>query len=329
MSVSARKIGSSDVAAGPIGLGTWAMGGWMWGGQDDARSLEAISASLDGGATLIDTAPAYGLGRAEEIVGQAVKGRRGEVLIATKCGLNWHHGKGNHFFDELGRKVHRYLGRDGILHEIDESLRRLQTDYIDLYITHWQDPTTPVAETMETLLDLKKAGKIRAIGVSNVTPEDLNAYLTVGPVDAIQERYSMLDREIERTLLPICRANNVSTLSYSSLALGLLTGRIGPERVFEGDDLRKDNPRFSVANRARVAGFAAAVEPIARKHGASVAQLVIAWTIAQPGITYALCGARDARQARENAAAGTLPLSASELTEIDRAVATHLASVDA
>jgi aryl-alcohol dehydrogenase-like predicted oxidoreductase len=329
MNLSTRRMGGSDVAAGPIGLGTWAMGGWMWGGQDDARSLEAISASLDGGATLIDTAPAYGLGRAEEIVGQAVKGRRGEVLIATKCGLNWHHGKGNHFFDELGRKVHRYLGRDGILHEIDESLRRLQTDYIDLYITHWQDPTTPVAETMETLLDLKKAGKIRAIGVSNVTPEDLNAYLAVGPVDAIQERYSMLDREIARTLLPICRANNVSTLSYSSLALGLLTGRIGPERVFEGDDLRKDNPRFSVANRARVAGFAAAVEPIARKHGASVAQLVIAWTIAQPGITYALCGARDARQARENAAAGTLPLSASELTEIDRAVATHLASVDA
>jgi methylglyoxal reductase len=329
MNLSTRRMGGSDVAAGPIGLGTWAMGGWMWGGQDDARSLEAIRASLDGGATLIDTAPAYGLGRAEEIVGQAVKGRRGEVLIATKCGLNWHHGKGNHFFDELGRKVHRYLGRDGILHEIDESLRRLQTDYIDLYITHWQDPTTPVAETMVTLIDLKKAGKIRAIGVSNVTPEDLNAYLAVGPVDAIQERYSMLDREIERTLLPICRANNVSTLSYSSLALGLLTGRIGPERVFEGDDLRKDNPRFSVANRARVAGFAAAVEPIARKHGASVAQLVIAWTIAQPGITYALCGARDARQARENAAAGTLPLSASELTEIDRAVATHLASVDA
>ncbi|MGN8118162.1 aldo/keto reductase [Labrys sp. 22185] len=324
-----RTLGHSDIAASAIALGTWAMGGWMWGGHDDEASIAAIRASLDRGVTLIDTAPAYGLGRAEALVGEAVKGRRHEVVIATKCGLNWHHGKGNYFFDEMDHKVHRYLGRDGILHEIEQSLTRLQTDYIDLYITHWQDPTTPVAETMDALLELKRAGKIRAIGVSNVSADDLTAYLAAGPVDAIQERYSMLDREIETSLLPICAANGVSTLSYSSLALGLLTGKIGPERDFAGDDLRKDNPRFSRDNRARVADFAAAVAPIASTHGATIAQLVIAWTIAQPGITYALCGARDDKQASENAAAGRLILSADDLAAIDRAIAAHLAAVTA
>ncbi len=327
MTIGLRRMGRSDVRASAIGIGTWAMGGWMWGGTDAAASIAALQASIDNGVNLIDTAPGYGLGLAEELVGKAIKGRRADVVVATKCGLNWHHGKGNHFFDELGKKVYRYLGRDGILHEIDESLRRLETDYIDLYITHWQDPTTPVEETMSTLLDLKKQGKIRAIGVSNVSPEDLAAYLAVGPVDAIQERYSMLDREIEQTLLPICKAKDVSTLSYSSLALGLLSGKIGPERAFKGDDLRKDNPRFSTRNRENVAAFAKAVEPIAAAHEASVAQLVIAWTITQPGITYALCGARDAGQALENAEAGRLSLDAADLARIDAAIAEHLSAV--
>ena len=327
MTIGLRRMGRSDVRASAIGIGTWAMGGWMWGGTDAAASIAALQASIDNGVNLIDTAPGYGLGLAEELVGKAIKGRRADVVVATKCGLNWHNGKGNHFFDELGKQVHRYLGRDGILHEIDESLRRLETDYIDLYITHWQDPTTPVEETMSTLLDLKKQGKIRAIGVSNVSPEDLDAYLAVGPVDAIQERYSMLDREIEQTLLPICKAKDVSTLSYSSLALGLLSGKIGPERAFKGDDLRKDNPRFSTRNRQHVAAFAKAVEPIAAAHGASVAQLVIAWTITQPGITYALCGARDANQALENAKAGRLSLAAADLVRIDAAIAEHLSAV--
>jgi methylglyoxal reductase len=324
-----RRMGGSDVIASAVGLGTWAMGGWMWGGHDDEASIAAIRASIDNGVTLIDTAPAYGVGRAEEIVGTAIKGRRQDVVIATKCGLNWHHGKGNHFFDELGHKVHRYLGRDGILHEIEQSLKRLDTDYIDLYITHWQDPTTPVEETMSTLLELKQQGKIRAIGVSNVTSHDLAAYLAVGPVDAIQERYSMLDRDIETTLLPLCKANNVSTLSYSSLALGLLSGKIGPEREFKGDDQRKDNPRFSRQNREHVAAFAAAVAHVAKAKDASIAQLVIAWTIAQPGITYALCGARDASQALENAQAGRLALNSEELVTIDAAIARHLTAVSA
>jgi methylglyoxal reductase len=323
-----REIGRSGVAASAVGLGTWAIGGWMWGGTDERESVAAVQASLDAGVTLIDTAPAYGLGRAEEIVGKALSRRRDKAVIATKCGLVWHTRQGNHFFDQDGRPVHRHLGRESIFHEVEQSLRRLGTDYIDLYITHWQDPTTAIEETMRALEDLRAAGKIRAIGASNVNLEELEIYVKIGGLDAIQERFSMLDREIEAQLLPVTTANGVATLSYSSLALGLLSGSIGPERVFSGDDQRRDNPRFSVANREKVTRFAEAIRPIAQEHEASIAQTVIAWTLAQPGITFALCGARNPAQALDNAGAGTIRLSAEDLSAIDAAIAAELANMD-
>ncbi|WP_027156387.1 aldo/keto reductase [Mesorhizobium sp. WSM2561] len=324
-----RSIGKSGVVASAVGLGTWAIGGWMWGGTDEAESIAAIQASIDAGVSLIDTAPAYGLGRSEEIVGKAIKGRRNRAVIASKCGLNWHSKKGNHFFDQDGTPVNRYLGADGIACEVEQSLRRLGTDYIDLYITHWQDPTTPIAETMEALERLKSAGKIRAIGASNLNAAELQQYVAAGQLDAIQERYSMLDREIEQTLLPIARQHQVAALSYSSLALGLLSGAIDPAREFSGDDQRKDNPRFSQANRRKVAALKHALTPVAEVHQASMAQIVIAWTLAQPGITFALCGARNATQALDNARAGEILLSAAELGAIDAAVAGHLVAIDA
>jgi aryl-alcohol dehydrogenase-like predicted oxidoreductase len=323
-----REIGRSGVTASAVGLGTWAIGGWMWGGTDERESVAAIQASLDAGVTLIDTAPAYGLGRAEEIVGKALSGRRDKAVIATKCGLVWHTRQGNHFFDQDGRPVHRHLGRESIFHEVEQSLRRLATDYIDLYITHWQDPTTPIEETMRALEDLRAAGKIRAIGASNVNLEELEIYVKIGGLDAIQERFSMLDREIEAQLLPVTTANGVATLSYSSLALGLLSGSIGPERVFSGDDQRRDNPRFSVANREKVARFAEVLTPIAQEHEASIAQIVIAWTLAQPGITFALCGARNPAQALDNARAGTIRLGAEDLARVEAAIAAELANMD-
>lgn len=323
-----REIGRSGLAASAVGLGTWAIGGWMWGGTDERELVAAIQASLDAGVTLIDTAPAYGLGRAEEIVGKALSGRRDKAVIATKCGLVWHTRQGNHFFDQDGRPVHRHLGRESIFHEVEQSLTRLGTDYIDLYITHWQDPTTPIEETMRALEDLRAAGKIRATGASNVNLEELEIYVKIGGLDAIQERFSMLDREIEAQLLPVTTANGVATLSYSSLALGLLSGSIGPERVFSGDDQRRDNPRFSVANREKVARFAEAIRPIAQEHEASIAQTVIAWTLAQPGITFALCGARNPTQALDNAGAGRIRLSAEDLSAIDAAIAAELANMD-
>lgn len=325
--VLTREIGRSGIMASAVGLGSWAIGGWMWGGTDEVASVRAVEASIDAGISLIDTAPAYGLGRSEELVGKAIAGKRDKVVIATKCGLNWHSGKGNRFFEQDGVPVHRYLGSDGIAHEIEQSLKRLRTDHIDLYITHWQDPTTPVAETMEALLRLKEQGKIRAIGASNVEPTDLAAYLATGQLDAIQERYSMLDRGIAETLLPMTQPAGVATLSYSSLALGLLTGKISAARVFEGDDQRTADPRFSPENRQSAADFAAALKPLADEHGASIAQLVIAWTLCQPGITFALCGARDPGQALDNAKAARLRLDAADLARIEVARATHLAAI--
>ena len=325
--VLTREIGRSGIAASAVGLGTWAIGGWMWGGTDETQSVRAIEASIDAGISLIDTAPAYGLGRSEELVGQAIAGKRDKVVIATKCGLNWHSGKGNRFFEEDGVPVHRYLGADGIAHEVEQSLKRLGTDHIDLYITHWQDPTTPVAETMEALLRLKQQGKIRAIGASNLSAAELGEYLATGALDAIQERYSMLDREMAETLLPLAQPASVSTLSYSSLALGLLTGKVSATRVFTGDDQRASNPRFSAENRQRAADFASALMPLAREHGASIAQLVIAWTLSQPGITFALCGARDPAQALDNAGAARLRLGGEDLARIEAARQTHLAAI--
>lgn len=323
-----RPIGKSGIEASAIGLGTWAIGGWMWGGTDEAASIAAIQAAVDEGITLIDTAPAYGQGLAEEIVGKALTGRRDKVVLATKCGLVWHTQKGNHFFDYDSGPVHRYLGRDAIIYEVEESLRRLKTDYIDHYVTHWQDPTTAISETMETLEDLKKQGKIRSIGASNTAPEEVSAYVAAGQLDAVQEEYSMIKRDIETTHVPLCIETDVSVLSYSSLALGLLSGKIGPDRVFSGDDQRKDNPRFSLENRQKVARLMQDITPISEHHGASLAQTVIAWTLQQPGVTFSLCGARNADQARENAAAGRLRLSNADVLAITTATRTHLTDLN-
>jgi len=324
-----REIGSSGVRASAVGLGTWAIGGWMWGGTDEARSIAAIQASIDEGISLIDTAPAYGQGLAEEIVGKAIKGRRDKVVLATKCGLVWHTTKGNHFFDYDGKPVHRYLGAESIAYELEQSLKRLGTDHIDHYITHWQDPTTPIPDTMEMLSKLKAQGKIRSIGASNLSSQDLAAYVAAGGLDAIQEEYSMVKRDIETTLLPVCRKHGVSTLSYSSLALGLLSGKMGADRRFSGDDQRKDNPRFSTGNREKVARLMKDIAPVVDRHQATPAQIVIAWTIQQPGVTFALCGARSPEQAIENAKAGRIRLSTNEIDTISEAATRHLTDLDA
>lgn len=321
-----REIGGSGISCSAVGLGTWAIGGAMWGGSDDTASLAALRASLDNGVDLIDTAPAYGLGHAETLVGQAIAGRRDKVVIATKCGLNWRHGKGAYFFDQYGKKVHRYLGADGIIHEVEQSLGRLGTDYIDVYITHWPDASTPLEETLEALQNLKRDGKIRAIGASNLSPEDLDQYLAIGGLDCLQERYSMIDRDLETGLMPRIRGLPISTLSYSPLGMGLLTGAITPDRSFSGDDLRKDNPRFSSESRTAVASFAGALRDLMAGHKLTLSQLVIAWTLRQPQIDFVLCGARTPTHARENAGAGQAELSAEDIATIDAAAQKHLAA---
>ncbi len=301
-----RPLGKSGIQASVIALGSWAIGGWAWGGTDERKSIEAIHASLDAGINLIDTAPAYGLGLSESIIGKALTGRRDQVVLATKCGLVWHTQKGVKFLEEHGQAVHRYLGPESIRYELEQSLLRLKTDYIDLYQTHWQDASTPIEDTMHTLLELKKEGKIRAIGVSNCTLGQLQAYEKIGPVDCAQEKYNRLHRDIEEDILPYTQKRGIALLAYSPLARGLLTGKIDPTRTFALGDSRSNHPQFTPEARQQVLSMLDQMRPLADKHNLSIGQLVLAWTLAQPGVTHLLVGARDAEQARENARAGSV-----------------------
>jgi len=323
-----RPLGQSGIEASVVALGTWVMGGWMWGGADEDDSIRAIHAALDNGINFIDTAPIYGFGASENLVGQAIKDRREKVVLATKCGMVANTTRGEYKFSTNARAIdsnglidiYQYNHPDSIRWEIERSLKRLQTDYIDLHQTHWQEPETPIEDTMACLMKLKDEGKIRAIGVCNANTEQMDRYRAAGQLDSDQEKYSMLDRELEDKQLPYCQENNIAVLAYSPLALGLLTGKIGPEREFEEGDLRRNNPRFSVENRRRVQQMLQTFQPIADRHNVTLAQLVIAWTFHQPGLTHALCGARHAKQAEENAVAGTVELSEDELSQMQQAI---------
>jgi len=331
-----RPLGGSGIEASVVGFGAWAIGGWMWGGADRAAAVRAIHAALDAGINLIDTAPIYGFGASEEIVGEALRGRRDKAVLATKCGLVWHVEKGDHFFnsdekhpraDATERKVYRCLDPKVIRHEVEQSLRRLGVETIDLYQTHWQDPTTPVADTMAELLTLKQAGKIRAIGVSNATPEQIDQYRAVGTLDSDQELYSMLDRKVEASQLPYCAGHGLAFLAYSPIAQGLLTGKIGPDRAFDEGDQRNLKPRFSVENRRKVAAMLDVFRPVADAHRVTPAQLAIAWTVSQTGCTHALVGARTPEQAAENAKAGDVELAPADLDVMRKAIETHAADI--
>jgi methylglyoxal reductase len=326
-----RPLGPSGIEASVVAVGAWAMGGWMWGGQEETDSIRSIHAAFDAGINFIDTAPMYGFGRSEQIVGKAVAGRREQFVIATKCGLRWdlEESRGEpHFFttedaiDPNGPiEVRRYNGPESIRREVEQSLKRLDTDYIDLLQTHWQECTTRTEDTAAAMLKLKDEGKVRAIGACNATPQHLEAYGRTGPIDTDQEKYSMLHREAEQSQLPYCRQHGLAFLAYSPLALGLLTGKIGPDRTFPPGDLRGVRPMFSMENRQVVGQTLDKIRPVAQVHGITLAQLAIAWTIAQPGVTHALVGARTPQQAAENSAAADVVLSDAELAAITAATA--------
>ncbi|MDR3412996.1 MAG: aldo/keto reductase [Formivibrio sp.] len=316
-----RQLGASGIQASAIAMGTWAIGGGLsWGDNDDDLSVYALHSALDAGVNLIDTAPMYGFGHSEEVVGKAIKGRREHVVLATKCGLLWDREDfGAFYLAREGRRIFRSLHPDVIREELEISLKRLGTDYIDLYQTHWptlaQDRES-ISATMECLMQFKMEGKIRAIGASNVNLEQIREYQSHGVLDVVQMRYTMLDRKIEGALLDYCKSQNISVLAYSPLEQGLLTGNVGMDRLFGVGEIRAGKAWFSPLNRKRVLDMLAGWHDLTCKYHCTLSQLVIAWTIAQSGVTHAVCGARKPDQILDNAGAGRLTLDSVDIQRI-------------
>jgi aryl-alcohol dehydrogenase-like predicted oxidoreductase len=303
------EIAGTSLKVSPVAIGTWAIGGWMWGGTDEAESVATIRTAFEHGINIIDTAPVYGFGRSEEIVGKAIaEGRlRADVLIATKAGLQWD-----------GGRVSRNASRARIMWEVEESLRRLQTDYIDIYQVHWPDPLVTIEETAEAMHELFKQGKIRAIGVSNFSVLQMERFRRVAPLHVLQPPYNLFERGIEADLLPYCRENKIATLGYGALCRGLLSGRMRADTAFDGDDLRRTDPKFL---EPRFAQYVTAVQKLDRfaqqRFGKRVIHLAVRWMLDQ-GITTALWGARHPDQLQPVDEVIGWSLDASARAEIDR-----------
>lgn len=318
-----RKLKNTDLELSVVTFGAWALGGWMWGGTEQNDATAAIHTAYDLGVTSIDTAPAYGQGLSEEIVGDAIKDiPRDKVQILTKFGLRWDVEKGAYYFDTRDNdgnplKYYKYASKDSIIKECEDSLRRLDTDYIDLYQIHWADPTTPVEETMDALLQLQKQGKIRYAGVCNYDAGQMKEAEKVISLASNQVPYSMLRRDIEKDVVPYCLENNKSILAYSPLQRGLLTGKMNPGYEFNEGDTRTGSVYFTDENIKRANAFLNKIKPIADDKGATLAQLVIQWTLQQPAITIALVGARNPEQATQNAKAADIELSDDEIKTIN------------
>jgi len=287
MNVESAIIAGTSLTVSRIGLGTWAIGGWMWGGTDEGESIGTIHAAVEHGINLIDTAPAYGFGRSEEIVGRAIAGRsmRSRVVIATKTGLEWKDGN-----------VFRNASRDRILREATDSLRRLHTDYIDVYQVHWPDRLVPIEETAEAMQTLFDQGKIRAIGVSNFSVAQIERFRRVAQLHVVQPPYNLFEREIEAELLPYCRQSGLATLTYGALCRGLLSGKLQADAHFQGDDLRLTDPKFHPPRYAQYLTAVRRLDEFTReRYGKRVIHLAVRWLLDQ-GATAALWGARHPAQ---------------------------------
>jgi len=318
-----RNLGESNLAVSAITFGAWAAGGWQWGGNDDNEAIEAMLASYDLGVTSIDTAPIYGMGKSEELVGQVIKKlQRDKVQIMTKFGMSWTNNKGDFFFhskDNSGKDidVYKYSGRESIIKECEASLKRLGTDYIDLYQQHWPDTTTPIDEIMEAVLRLKEQGKIREAGVSNYSVKQMETAAKTLNLVSNQVSFSMVNRGIQDELVPYCIEHRKSIIVYSPLQRGLLTGKIKPGQKFGEGDTRAGVKFFKEENIKRINAFLEKIKPLADEKQVSLGQLVIRWTINTPGITVALVGARNAEQSEQNAKAIDIKLSAGEMAFIN------------
>lgn len=297
-----------------IGLGTWAIGGWLWGGTDEEQAVATVHAALSHGITLIDTAPAYGQGASEEVVGRALaeRGRREDVVVATKVGLEW---------DDAGNP-HRNSRPERIRQEIEDSLRRLKTDYVDLYQVHWPDPDVPLEDTAAELEKLRDEGKIRAIGVSNFSPEQMDRFRAAGSLHTAQPPYNLLERGIESDVLPYCIDHAVTAITYGALCRGLLSGRMQPDTSFEGDDLRNEDPKFQAPRYEQYLDAVDALDVLARQRfDRRVLHLAVRWTLDQPGVGAVLWGARHPEQLEPLHGIMGWTVDADAMDEIDRILA--------
>ncbi len=318
-----RRVGASNLELPVITFGAWAVGGLFWGGSDDEEAVRAMQAAIDHGITAIDTAPIYGCGHSERLVGKAIRGRRDKVKILTKCGLRWDSTDGEFYFtlkSPEGQDVSAYknVGGDSIRYECEQSLERLGVETIDLYQVHWPSTSAPPEETMRALVGLQEAGKIRDIGVSNYVAADLAGASRYAPIVSNQIKYNLLERGIEKDPLPACRARNMGVICYSPMAMGLLTGKVTMERKFVDTDVRSSGKWYQPVNRRRVLDALNQVRHIAEAHYATLGGLAVAWVLAQPGVTTALVGARTADQVAENARAADIHLSKDEVAELRR-----------
>lgn len=306
------QVSNLDFEISRLTLGTWAIGGWMWGGTDERRSVDTIHKALDMGVTTIDTAPIYGFGKSEELVGKAIQeyGGREDIQIATKLGLEW----------DKEQNVRRNSSRKRILKEVDDSLRRLQTDYIDIYQIHWPDLETDFAETAETMKELLEQSKIKAIGVSNYSPAQMDTFREIAPIHVCQPPYNLFERGIEMDVIPYCKENNITLLTYGALCRGLLSGKMNKDWTFEKGDLRRNaDPKFQGAT---FVNHLEAVEKLKEYAGQNfdkkVIHLAVRW-ILDKGIDSAIWGARKPEQVTFDKVFGW-QLSDDQLREIEELV---------
>lgn len=309
-----RTLGHSGLKLSTIGLGTWAMGGgdWKfgWGAQDDQASIAAIHAALEAGINWIDTAAIYGHGHSERVVGEAIKDRRNDVIIATKCGRVW---------EGDSREIGKSLRRESILREVEASLARLQIEVIDLYQLHWPEPDEQIEEGWAAVAELIKAGKVRFGGVCNFNLAQLKRAQSIHPITSLQPPYSMLKRDIEPAIVPWCAANHVGIVAYSPMQAGLLTGRFTAARAaaLPENDWRKRSPFFQEPQLSANLRVVERLTPIAARLGLTVSQLALAWVLRLPAMTAAIAGARDPQQIQETARAGSAALTLAVVDEIE------------
>ncbi|MCK4577410.1 MAG: aldo/keto reductase [Candidatus Marinimicrobia bacterium] len=311
-----RRLGNTELELSTIGFGAWAIGGgdyaFGWGDQDDDESIRAIHGALDLGVNWIDTAPVYGLGRSEEVVGRALKGRRDAAIIATKCSLLW----------DGERKIYNSLKAHSIRREVEESLGRLGTDYIDLYQIHWPNPENEIEEGWDAIGELIKTGKIRYAGVSNFNAEQMDRAAAIHPVASLQPPYSMLRRDIEKEILPYCRENNIGVVAYSPMQNGLLTGKFSLERLarLPDNDFRRNSPSFQSPQVEVNLTLVDKLGEIASGSGYTVAQLAIAWVLRRQEVTSAITGTRKPHQIEETIIAGEWQLDKWTIQQVDALV---------